>query len=86
MAQTSLNVQREGYPLAEWLAALIHIRKKRLGCYGKELEPSPEAHQKQIARLARAGFGLDIIKQILSIDSIEEAENLEAEYRQNMPL
>ncbi|MGB1469818.1 MAG: regulatory protein RecX [Candidatus Puniceispirillaceae bacterium] len=86
MAQASLNAHREGYARAEWLAALVHIRKKRLGCYGKGHKLSPEAYQKQMARLARAGFGLDIIKQILSIDSIEEAENLEAEYRQNMPL
>ena len=86
MAQTSLNAHREGYAQAEWLAALTHIRKKQLGCYGKEREPSPEAYQKQMAKLARAGFGLNIIKQILSIDSTEEAENLETEYRQNIPL
>ena len=86
MAQASLKTHRNGYAQAEWLAALVHIRKKRLGCYGSERELSPEAYQKQMAKLARAGFGLDIIKQILSIDNAEEAENLEAEYRHDMPL
>ena len=85
MAQASLNAHREEYARAEWLSPWF-ISEKTAWLLWKEHELSPEAYQKQMARLARAGFGLDIIKQILSIDSVEEAENLEAEYRQNMPL
>jgi DNA-binding transcriptional MerR regulator len=34
-----------------------------------------------MAKLARAGFSLDIIKSILALNSIEEAEELEAQYQ-----
>lgn len=85
-AAASLKAHREDNSDAEKLAALIHIRKKRLGCYSKQQEVGADQHQKQMAKLARAGFRLDIISFVLAIESPEAAEELEAEYQQNTPL
>ena len=53
---------------AELKAAAIHCRKKKLGAYGGP--NSPEA-DKQLARLARAGFGFDIAKKALALSEDE---------------
>jgi len=80
-ASESLKAHRAESGDAERLAALIHIRKKRLGPYTKEADDAQALFQKQMAKLARAGFSLDIIKSILALNSIEEAEELEAQYQ-----
>lgn len=85
-AVASLNAHREDNSDAEKLAALIHIRKKRLGCYSKEQDNAANHRQKQMAKLARAGFRLDIINFVLAIESPEAAEEKEAEFHQKTPL
>ena len=85
-AAASLKAHREDNSEAEKLAALIHIRKKRLGCYSKEQDIAPDRRQKQMAKLARAGFRLDIISFVLAIESPEAAEEMEAEYQHNTPI
>ena len=84
-ASDSLKAHRAESSDAEHLAGLIHIRKKRLGPYTKHADDAQTLYQKQMAKLARAGFSLDIIKSILSLNSIEEAEDLEAEFQHKQP-
>lgn len=57
--------KHEDTTAAELKAAAIHCRKKKLGAYAGANSPEPE---KQLARLARAGFGFDISKKILAMD------------------
>jgi len=60
--------KHESTQAAELKAAAIHCRKKKLGAYGGP--NSPEA-DKQLARLARAGFGFDIAKKALALGEDE---------------
>ena len=60
--------KHEGTEAAELKAAAIYCRKKKLGAYAGMNTPEPE---KQLARLARAGFGFDIAKKILAMDEDE---------------
>lgn len=53
---------------AELKAAAIHCRKKKLGAYSGINAAEPE---KQLARLARAGFSFDIAKNILDMTENE---------------
>ena len=80
-ASESLKAHRAESGDAERLAALIHMRKKRLGPYTEQAHDAQALFQKQMAKLARAGFALDVIKSILALNSIEEAEKLEAQYK-----
>lgn len=65
---------------AEMAAAIRAMRKKRLGPYHKgdngayaDLEFADQ--QKQIAKLARLGYGMTLIRTILSFHSTQEAED-----------
>lgn len=62
----------------ELVAALIYIRKKRLGPYAPLLPLGDELRQKHFARLARAGYSLDIAKQVTGLSGVDEAEELAA--------
>jgi len=63
----------------ELQAALLTARKKRIGPY-RRIDPLPEERRalmaKEMARLARAGFGFDICKQIFDLNDQAEAEAL----------
>ena len=53
------------------------MRKKRLGPFHQQYDAlSREEQSKQFAKLARLGFSMDLIKQILRIETTEEAEEL----------
>jgi regulatory protein len=45
-------------------AAVAFARKKRLGPYGPPAE-TPQARQKQVAAMLRAGHGFDVVKAVL---------------------
>lgn len=50
---------------ADWQALLITARKKRCGVYGTD--SSPEKRQKDIGKLARAGFSYQPIERFLNL-------------------
>ena len=54
-------------------AALIFIRKKRLGPYDTTSRHTPE---KSLATMARAGYSYDIAKKVLEMDDNEREEKL----------
>ena len=61
---------------AEKAAAIRAMRKKRLGPYCGSYDDLEFAdQQKQIAKLARLGYGMSLIRTILSYESIETAED-----------
>jgi regulatory protein len=51
----------------EWVAALIHARKRRLGPWRKQ-DPSPDVLRRELGSLARAGFAHDIAARALRFD------------------
>jgi regulatory protein len=63
-------------PLQEFVAALIHARKRRLGPWRKQ-DPSPDALRRELGSLARAGFAHDIALRALrtECDAAEAAIN-----------
>lgn len=74
-----LSVLRDldGSEDAELSAAIRLMRKKRLGCFRKGPDDN---RNKELAALARAGFGFDIAQKALSLSS-EEAEEILASIR-----
>lgn len=62
---------------AEKKAALAFARKRRLGPYRNREKDKDGIRQKDFAVLARAGFGMNIIRAILNVSSDEEMESWE---------
>ena len=60
----------------ELAAALIFARKKAIGPYTGQADISPEDRQKQMGRLARNGFGFDVVRQVMGLTSADEADGL----------
>ena len=58
-------------------AAVMLMRRKRLGCFRKD---KTEDKNKELASLARAGFGFDIAQKVLALDGGEAEEILAARY------
>jgi regulatory protein len=66
-------------PERELAAAVIHVRKRRLGAY--RLAPSlPETYRRELGSLARAGFSQPVASQALRM-SREDAEALIVAFR-----
>ena len=70
----ALHTQNSDWTDPELAAGLTFARKKKCGPFGPEV--TFEEKQKQMAKLARAGFSLDLIRQILELSSAQEAEDL----------
>ena len=70
-------------PNVELAAAIAFARKRRLGPYAREgeVEDSRAAKQKQVAAMARAGFGWSTCERVLRMDR-EEADERIATARQ----
>jgi regulatory protein len=66
-----------GVENADLVAALLLTRRKRLGAYRRDAEAD---RNKELASLARAGFGFDIAQKVLNL-GVEEAEELIAQRR-----
>ena len=76
----ALNNRKADHHDAEKAAAIRAMRKKRLGPYCTSYQTLEFAEkQKQVAKLARLGFSVDLIRTILSYPSPDEAQ--EALYR-----
>ena len=71
-AEKALQSRQEEWHDPEWAAILNAARKKRLGPFGAPVEFDEK--QKQMAKLARAGFSLDLIRKCLAIEDRETAE------------
>lgn len=59
----------------EMQAALVMARKRRLGPYCPAPPSEFSEKQKQMAKLVRAGFSLDICRQLMEFPGPEEAES-----------
>lgn len=73
----ALSYRNDEHQNAELAAAIRAMRKKRLGPFHSQYDSlSREEQSKQFAKLARLGFSMDLIKQILRIETTDEAEEL----------
>jgi regulatory protein len=60
---------------SEIAAACALVRRRRLGPY-RAGPNSPESRRKDLASLARAGFGLDVARRVLEVPDIDALEAL----------
>ncbi|MGC6537505.1 MAG: regulatory protein RecX [Candidatus Puniceispirillaceae bacterium] len=72
-AEDALIQRKEGWQDAELAAIIRKAAKKKLGPFSPPVEFADK--QKQMAKLARAGFTLDMIQKLFAFASQEEAEN-----------
>ena len=71
----ALNNRKADHHDAEKAAAIRAMRKKRLGPYCASYQTLEFGEkQKQVAKLARLGFSVDLIRTILSYPSPDEAQ------------
>ena len=73
VATELMTARRQDEPGAELEAALAYVRKRRLGPF-RPAEKRAEFRQKDLASLARQGFGFDLAKQALA-DSVSTDED-----------
>ena len=72
VTDTALQKRQTEWQDPEWAAILTAARKKKLGPFGAPV--AFEEQQKQMAKLARAGFSLDLIRKCLAIEDKQTAE------------
>ena len=60
----------------ELAACIISARKKRIGPYSRNFPIELDERQKQLGKLARAGFSHEHARRVLSLESQQEAEDL----------
>ena len=60
----------------ELAAALIYARKKSVGPFACPPPSCPEDRQKHMGRLARNGFGFDVVRKVMDLSSSEDADIL----------
>lgn len=61
---------------AELAAALAFCRRRRIGPFGADLAPTPEARLKALGALARAGFAREVASRALRMDPAEAEARL----------
>lgn len=71
----ALAAAREDMPDIDLAAAAALARRRRLGPY-RSGDARAERRDKDLAALARAGFGYDIARRVVEADSIEALETL----------
>jgi len=69
-------------PEHELAAALVYARKRRLGPWRKT-DPAPEIFGRELASLARAGYGQDIARQALATPR-DDAEAMISAFRSSL--
>ena len=60
----------------ELATCIISARKKRIGPYSRNFPIELDERQKQLRKLARAGFSHEHARRVLSLESQQEAEDL----------
>ena len=63
----------EGY--TDFLGAAKYVRKRRFGPY-KDFDTREERRDKEMSALMRNGYSFDISNKILSLETVEEVENI----------
>jgi len=77
--QSALNIVDEGYENPEIIAAVNFIKKKKIGVFYKNKKTNDEIDNhnlkaKWYGALARRGFSLEIVKKVLDIEDINNAD------------
>jgi regulatory protein len=75
LIDTALAQLDEETGVSDVAAACALVRRRRLGPYRPEASRATH-HQKDLAALARAGFGLDVARRVLSATDPEALESL----------
>ena len=73
IAEAALADHGAGSPDAEWAAAVVLARRRRLGPY-RVAGDREEMREKDLAALARAGFSYDIARRMVAAGTVEEVE------------
>ena len=60
----------------ELAASIIFSRKRRLGPFRETLDKRDDFREKDMAKLARAGFNYNIAQQVISAETLEELEEV----------
>ena len=76
MIDGALGEADEGVSDGELAAALRHASRRRLGPYARTPITEPKDRQRQLASFARAGFSLAMARQVMDLDSAEDADAL----------
>ena len=76
MIDDALEEADEGVSDGELAAALRHATRRRLGPYARAPITKPKDRQRQLASFARAGFSLAMARQVMDLDSAEDADAL----------
>ncbi len=74
ISDAALENLSEDFPNPELRAALTLVRKKRIGPYRIDEEKRKEMREKDLAKMARAGFSYDMTKRMIDAENIEELE------------
>lgn len=61
---------------AELTASIIFTRKRRLGAFRGSEDERQEFQEKDMAKMARAGFGYHIVRKVISVRTIDELEQM----------
>jgi len=62
----------------ELAAALVTARKRRIGPYRTLVDPDQAQKTKELMRLVRAGFALEVARQVISMTAEEAEERIRA--------
>ena len=81
ISDAALEELAEDFPTPELQAALTLIRKKRIGPYRRDEEKRKEMRDKDLAKMARAGFSYDTAKRMIDAEDIDE---LKADIENNL--
>ncbi len=77
--QSAIDIVDEGHEDAEMIAALKFIKKKNIGIYYKNEKINDESNEytlreKWFGVLSRKGFTLEVIRKVINIKDIENAD------------
>ena len=77
--QSAIDIVDEGHEDAEMIAALKFIKKKNIGIYYKNEKINDETNEytlreKWFGTLSRKGFTLEVIRKVINIKDIENAD------------
>jgi len=75
--EAALGSADDGHQNAELAAAIQFVRRRRLGVFFRGITDDKTA-QRHLASLARAGFALAICKTVLSAQTVDQLEAIEA--------
>ena len=84
LVDAALDAADETLADGELAAALRHAVRRRIGPYAR-VEPDDATRQRHLASLARAGFSLDIARQVMACEDADAADALADSLRDESP-